>query len=511
MSAVPYLARRCATLATMAAIVMLFVFSAKSWGQGANGGGDLAGSWQGSLGGALRIVLTIEKEADGTYKGMLNSVDQGAVLPMSNIALKDGVFHFEIAQVGGTFEGKMNADGTTIAGTWTQTGVPSQPLSFTRQAQTAAATPAQGAKSAAPGPTPKPITAPLDVSIPFAPRAFKADGKWQLAYELHITNLAGADCELTSIEAVSDGVTEKSLVKLAGVDLTPAIMHPGQKGEDASRIPGGAVAIVYMWATVASRDDVPAAIRHKIVLKVGSFPDEITLETPPSPVNREPVVIISSPLSGDGWLAGNGPSNTSGHRRALIPVDGHAYISQRYAIDWVQLNPSGTTFQGDRLDNKNYRDYGTEVHSVADGVVTEVKDGIPQNTPGASSRAVPITLETIGGNHVIVKIADGVYAGYMHMQPGSIRVKVGDKVTRGQVLGLLGNSGNSTEPHLHFQLCTANSTLGCEGVPYAFASFEVEGKGWGWKASDSHEAPVEHQMEMPTEGEVVNFSARPTK
>jgi murein DD-endopeptidase MepM/ murein hydrolase activator NlpD len=203
-------------------------------------------------------------------------------------------------------------------------------------------------------------------------------------------------------------------------------------------------------------------------------------------------------------VAGNGPSNTSQHRRALIPINGLAYISQRFAIDWVQINADGKTYTGDPSDNKNYRAYGAEIHAVADGVVTQMKDGLPQNTPGAKSLAVPLSLETIGGNHVIMEIGDGLYAFYAHMQPGSVRVKVGDKVRRGQVLGLLGNTGNSSEPHLHFHICNANSELGSEGLPYAFASFEVLGKGDTWKPGESH-AAVKHEMEIPTEDEIVQF------
>ena len=156
------------------------------------------------------------------------------------------------------------------------------------------------------------------------------------------------------------------------------------------------------------------------------------------------MLVIVSPLDGTNLVAANGPSNTSVHRRALIPVDGHAYISQRYAIDWVAMYPDGKTFQGDDKDNKSYKIYGAEIHSVADGVVTEIKDGLPQNVPNADTHAVPITLETIGGNHVIVDIGGGRYAFYAHMQPGSLRVKVGDHVTTGQVLGLVGNTGNSS-------------------------------------------------------------------
>jgi murein DD-endopeptidase MepM/ murein hydrolase activator NlpD len=102
-------------------------------------------------------------------------------------------------------------------------------------------------------------------------------------------------------------------------------------------------------------------------------------------------------------------------------------------------------------------------------------------------------------------IGNGLYAFYAHMQPGSVRVKVGDKVTRGQVLGLLGNTGNSTEPHLHFQICSANSDLESEGLPYAFASFELQGKGEEWKSSGSHAPAVKREMEVPTEYEVVRF------
>ena len=104
------------------------------------------------------------------------------------------------------------------------------------------------------------------------------------------------------------------------------------------------------------------------------------------------------------------------HRRALIPINGHAYISQRFAIDRVAERGRQDLY-GRSQRQQNYRAYGAEIHAVADGVVTQVKDGLPQNTPGAKSLAVPLSLETIGGNHVIMEIGDGLYAFYAHMQP----------------------------------------------------------------------------------------------
>ena len=84
---------------------------------------------------------------------------------------------------------------------------------------------------------------------------------------------------------------------------------------------------------------------------------------------------------------------------------------------------------------------------------------------------------------------------WAHLQPGSVRVKVGDHVKRGQVLGLVGNSGNSSEPHLHFHVTDAASTLGAEGIPYAFPAFEVRGAANAGK----------HVRELPTEREIVSF------
>jgi len=139
----------------------------------------------------------------------------------------------------------------------------------------------------------------------------------------------------------------------------------------------------------------------------------------------------------------------------------------------VKVGADGRPFSGDAKDNKTHYAYGNDILTVADATVVETKDGIPENIRGPTSRAAPITLETSGGNHMILDLGGGRFASYAHMQPGSLRVKVGDKVRRGQVLGLVGNSGNSDEPHLHFEVMDANSPLGSEGVPYLLESFEV--------------------------------------
>lgn len=352
--------------------------------------------------------------------------------------------------------------------------------------------------------TPKPVGAPLDIVIPMPPQAFKAGGHWNLCYELHAVNYGKWDAALTRLQILSDEEKPKTFADYYDSELYLIVSRPGQDTVKKEIIGPGEVAVLYLWATVDRLEDLPVRLRHRITMRIGDYPEAITLEGVPVAVNKSSVPVIGAPLEGDNWLAGNGPSNSSPHRRALIPINGRADISQRYAIDWVRLYPEGKTYSGDSKDNKSYRAYGAEIHAVADGVVTQIKDSIQQNVPG-DTRAVPMTLETIGGNHVIVEIADGVFAFYAHMQPGSLRVKSGDHVRRGQVLGLVGNSGNSTEPHLHFQLCNASSELGSEGLPYAFSSFELQGNGWAYKSSEAKSTPVKMEMQIPIENDVVRF------
>ncbi|HKN68597.1 MAG TPA: M23 family metallopeptidase, partial [Gemmatimonadaceae bacterium] len=230
----------------------------------------------------------------------------------------------------------------------------------------------------------------------------------------------------------------------------------------------------------------------------------LTLETARIPVTSD-LLVIAPPLRGGPWLAANGPSAESGHRRAMIPLDGAFYIAQRFAIDWVKVDATNKTYSGDSLKNSSYYAYGNDALAVADGIVTEVKDSIPENVPGINSRAVPITLETVGGNHVIVDLGGGHFAFYAHLQPGKIRVKLGDRVRRGQVLGLVGNSGNSTEPHLHFHVSDASSPLGSEGVPYAFEILTVVGHCEGFTGQCPRSAEVVRHREMPVANELVRF------
>lgn len=414
------------------------------------------GTWRGTLAtpaANLRLVLNISRASDGLLSGSLESVDQGSTIPIDALTVTGDTVQVSLKAVGASFTGKLNAARSEIAGTFTQ-GTP-LPLTFTRS--TSATPPV-------PAPPPPPVTAaafplglPLDLRVPVPPTPFAGhDGRTYLAYELHITNMSGRDLLLDKVEVIN---TTTPVLTLQGNDLNSSLMG-SPAAPDRRTIMSGKRGVVFVWIAMADGQFAPASLHHRITV------GELSLDAAVVSTSTQKPVVIGPPLRGSDWMAVNGPSRESGHRRALIATEGSARIAQRFGIDFVQLHPAGGTFQGDAKDNKSYRAYGAEVLAVANGSVVATKDGIPENIPGITSRAVPITAETVGGNHIVLDIGGGRYAFYAHLQPGSLKVKVGDRVSRGQVIGLVGNTGNSTEPHLHFHIADGVSPLGSEGLPY---------------------------------------------
>jgi len=355
-----------------------------------------------------------------------------------------------------------------------------------------------------------PLSPPVELRVPKPPTAGSGDGESFLAYELHVTNFSSVPLTLRRVEVLSAGADARVLLTLEDSLLSRALARPGVTPvpplEARSRLAGGLRAIVYLWVTVDAGKP-PARLRHRLTLVrgVGDSASTQMVEGESVPVFSE-VAVIGPPLRGGGWLTGNGPHPLTGHRRALIPVNGTPTIAQRFAIDYVKLNEGGTSFVGDRLNNASYLAENAEAIAVADAVVMSTKDDIVENVPGITSRAVPITLETIGGNFVILDIGKGRYAFYAHLRPGSLRVRPGDRVRRGQVLGLVGNSGNSTEPHLHFHISDGPSALGSEGLPYAIDSFQLEGRCGRLLAECTRNTPAEaRRREMPMANMIVLF------
>jgi murein DD-endopeptidase MepM/ murein hydrolase activator NlpD len=138
------------------------------------------------------------------------------------------------------------------------------------------------------------------------------------------------------------------------------------------------------------------------------------------------------------------------------------------------VRSDGRLYAGDPARNESYPQFGADLLAVSDATVVEVVDGLPEEVPGALPSGM--TIDRADGNHVILDLGDGLYAAYAHLQPGSVRVRVGERVERGQVLGWLGNSGNSELPHLHFHVMDRPAPLAADGRPYVIDSFELVGR-----------------------------------
>jgi murein DD-endopeptidase MepM/ murein hydrolase activator NlpD len=275
----------------------------------------------------------------------------------------------------------------------------------------------------------------------------------------------------------------------------------------AVRIDAGERAIVFLWLTLSSTEAAPMLLRHRLtfaVLDSAGRAGKTTsvIDSLITTVDHDSALVLSPPMRGGDWLAGAGPANSSDHRRTLVPLNGKIWISQRFAIDWVKVGPNGNTWRGDRSRNENFWGFGEAVLAVASGEVVTVSDSIPDNTPGKLPAAPTVT--NIAGNHVILRVGASRYVMYGHLKRGSVRVHAGQRVNRGDVVGLLGNSGQATAPHLHFQVMDAPSDLAAEGIPFVFERFTFIGFGRDYEPNKPH-LSIPKRREMPIDDAVVHF------
>jgi murein DD-endopeptidase MepM/ murein hydrolase activator NlpD len=222
--------------------------------------------------------------------------------------------------------------------------------------------------------------------------------------------------------------------------------------------------------TARGRDAAGTAVEARLALKVE---------------NRKSPNEYDFPLAGS-WYVGAGPSLHSHHRWA---------VPEEFALDLVALGGSGQTHKGDGSKLDDYYDYGRDVLAVADGVVvetvsdqTEANDRLKrpgeseadfeQRTMAGQNALLARGYKAVIGNYVVIQHAGGEYSDYAHLRQGSVKVKAGDKVTRGQVIGQVGHTGNTTEPHLHFQITDGPDPLYSRGLPVVFRNTVIEGLGF---------------------------------
>jgi len=156
--------------------------------------------------------------------------------------------------------------------------------------------------------------------------------------------------------------------------------------------------------------------------------------------------------------------------------DSHSWnvFNQRYAYDFLVKDEEGKTHRHEGRVLEDYYSFGQAILSPADGLVMQTRDGIRDN-PRLGS--IDVQARTFQGNFIVIRHAQGEYIYLAHLKEGSLVVKPGDLVKRGQTIGRCGNSGHSTEPHLHFQVQDRGSFNSAIGLPVEFSAFVLQKGG----------------------------------
>jgi hypothetical protein len=359
---------------------------------------------------------------------------------------------------------------------------------------------------------------PLLLAVQDAPVPFMGtDGRIHLVYELWTTNFSSADISVEKVEVLGNG---KVLESFDAREIAGRLQAAGQRKSER-KLAGGTQALLFFHVVLAQGAAVPGQLSHRVTIHASAAPpgqQEITEDGGEVTVNRRAVAMIGPPLKGERYISADSCCDASRHTRAALPINGRVWVSQRYAVDWEQLDAEGRVYTGPREKLESYTIFGKPVVAVADAVVAAVIDGLPEQTPG--KYPANISLDEADGNSVILDLGEQRYAMYAHMKPGSIRVHKGESVKLGQVIGLVGNTGNSVAPHLHFQVMDRPSSLASNGLPYEIRNFQITGRTPGTEAFDEAEekgvplavvpmAPV-RQMKgaLPLDQLIISFMPR---
>jgi predicted DNA-binding protein with PD1-like motif len=336
-----------------------------------------------------------------------------------------------------------------------------------------------------------------------------ADGRRHLAYELQLVNRSGGEVTVQSIETLAGG----AVVGTAAGQALAGMMLPYGAAAPGATLHGGQAAFVLLDVSFPASAKLPRAITHRLTVVTTPADPTVatTYETAPSDVGQRDAVVVAPPLRGDGWVVGNGCCDAfTAHRGAVLPVNGALHVAERFAIDFVQLDDDGLMFHGPATSFDSYDFFGDPVMSATAGKVVGVVDDLPETPAGTFPEG--ITAAQAGGNHVVVAMGKGRFAFYAHLQPGSVTVEVGDTVKPGEVLGLLGNSGNSDAPHLHFHIMDGPRPLSSNGLPYRFSGFTSEGTltnlaevSAGEKAVVSDKLKGSFENVLPLDLQVIGF------
>jgi len=189
--------------------------------------------------------------------------------------------------------------------------------------------------------------------------------------------------------------------------------------------------------------------------------------SPPNPSTFNQEVIYTLPFKEQFIVLQGGINKSTSHSWGLL--------TQRYAYDFAIIDHEGMSHHRKGTRCEEYYCYNKEIIAAADGLVVKCKDGI-RNAPLVGSCLVDFLARDFTGNHIVIRHSQNEYSFYAHLVLNSISVAEGQKIKRGQVIGLCGHSGHSTEPHLHFHLQDRADFFNAYGLPIKFSNLKLNGK-----------------------------------
>ena len=319
---------------------------------------------------------------------------------------------------------------------------------------------------------------PLVMQVANRPVPFKGgDGHYHLAYELTLENFGGDRVRVDDVQVLD----ARAGVPLANLDaaMIAARLVVRDRQATAGEFGASQLGILYVHVVVDDSGALPRTISHR--LTTTSKDQTVAATAGCTSVARPTGLVLEAPLRGARYIAGDGCCDSTRHVRATLPLNGTAYGAQRFAIDWEQLDAQDRIYVGDPKQPDSYVIYGKPAYAVADARVIAAVDGMADSPIGSLPNLAP---DKADGNHVILALGNGRFALYAHFKPHSLQVREGQSVRRGQLLGLVGTSGNSSEPHLHFQVTDGPSALMSNGVPYLLREFRATRRGTSTAAYD---------------------------
>jgi hypothetical protein len=314
-----------------------------------------------------------------------------------------------------------------------------------------------------------------------------SDGLLHIAFAAQFTNAWRGAATIQSVEVVDPSHNNKPaginrVISLKDEDVTgqlklfslPATLD---KASYSTRLTAGQSGVMFFDVTFTNSADVPCTIALRVhsIHPENKILPESTVTSPPWKISAQRAIVLTPPFKGDGWVNANGCCLEVGpHRFVTNPMNGTLDPSEQFAIDWIKIDRQGKAFRGDGKKPEQWLCYGVALLAVAPGTVVEVMRDLPDEPPGIAP--TNLTVPEIAGNHVLLDLGSGRYAMYAHLAPHSATVHVGDRVKAGDKLGLLGNSGNTTGPHLHFQISDRPSTLDTTSLPFVFERMTLQSR-----------------------------------